>query len=104
MKPSRSGRSPESEIKGYLLATTPNFERSFNKLDVPTARRVTKKLRWLAAHSEMIAEPLRHLSSELAGLYKYRVGDYRILFWVDRARRVITLYTVKHRSIVYEEL
>ena len=34
----------------------------------------------------------------------YRVGDYRVLLWVDHSKRVITLHTVGHRSEVYRRL
>ncbi|MGH9431574.1 MAG: type II toxin-antitoxin system RelE family toxin [Terriglobia bacterium] len=88
----------------YQLATTPTFERAFRKLNAPIAQPVMKKLKWLSAHPEVIAEPLHSLPATLSGLYKYRIGDYRVLFWIDHSRRVITLYTVKHRSVVYKNL
>ena len=28
------------------------------------------------------------------GLHKYRVGDYRVLLWVDREAGVLTLYGI----------
>lgn len=33
--------------------------------------------------------------------YRLRVGVYRILYEVDDARRVVTIYRVKHRREVY---
>lgn len=104
MELSEPGRPTESEAEEYRLATTPNFERAFRKLDHPVAQRVQKKLRRLTAYPRMLAEPLRELPASLAGLHKYRVGDYRVLFWIDHSQRLITLYTVKHRSVVYKNL
>jgi mRNA-degrading endonuclease RelE of RelBE toxin-antitoxin system len=40
----------------------------------------------------------------LQGLQKYRIGDWRVLFWVDHQRQAITLYTVEHRSRIYKRL
>jgi len=37
-------------------------------------------------------------------LHKYRVGDYRVLLWVDPDAEVLTLYGVRHRSEVYDLL
>lgn len=104
MKPFEPSDPSESETEGYRLSTTPNFERAFRKLSAPIAQRVGKKLKWLATHPEMLAESLRGLPAALEGLHKYRVGDYRVLFWVDHPRQIITLYTVKHRSVVYKDL
>lgn len=41
---------------------------------------------------------------DLKGLQKYRIGDYRILLWVDHDKRVITIYGVEHRRSVYNDL
>jgi len=47
---------------------------------------------------------MKHLPRDLAGLHKYRIGDYRVLFWVSRSQRVLTLYGVEHRRSVYRDL
>ena len=88
----------------YRLETTLNFEREFGKLDRSVARRVMRKLDHIVAHPELIAQPLRNPPSNLEGIHKYRVGDYRVLLWVDHSKRVITLHTVGHRSEVYRRL
>lgn len=84
----------------YTLLTTPTFEYAFARLDGSVTRRITRKLKWLAAHPEVLSEPLRNLPPPLTDLFKYRIGDYRVLLWIDHANTTITLYTVKHRSIV----
>ncbi|MGD1100857.1 MAG: type II toxin-antitoxin system RelE/ParE family toxin [Terriglobia bacterium] len=88
----------------YKLTTTPTFERAVRSLDGTVAERINRKLKWLATHPELLSEPLRNLPPSLTGLFKYRIGDYRVLFWVDHAQQLITLYTVKHRSTVYKDL
>jgi len=44
------------------------------------------------------------LQRELDGLRKYRVRRFRIVYAIDRKRRVIRLMAVGHRRDVYEEL
>jgi mRNA interferase RelE/StbE len=85
----------------YRIETTPRFERDFNKLDPSITRRVMKKIDQLAAHPEIVTQHLRNLPPDLAGLHKYRVGDYRILLWVDHQVQVLTLHAVAHRSQIY---
>ena len=46
-------------------------------------------------------EPLQR---ELEGLRKYRVRRFRIVYALDRPRRIIRIVAVGHRRIVYEEL
>lgn len=88
----------------YRLETTPNFEREFKGLDPAVARRVSKKVDHLAAHPELISQPLRNPPPDLAGIYKYRIGDYRILLSVDHGNHLITLHAVGHRREIYRNL
>jgi len=46
-------------------------------------------------------EPLQR---ELEGLVKYRVKRYRIVYALDRKRKIIRILAVGHRRAVYEEL
>ncbi len=89
---------------GYRLETTPTFDRAFKRLEPATARQLTQKLQWLSGHPELVRQPVRYLPADLEGLQKYRIGDWRVLFWVDHANRMITLYTVEHRSKIYKQL
>jgi mRNA interferase RelE/StbE len=91
-----------SDVKGvYRIQATPRFERDFNKLDPSIGRRVMKKIDQLARHPEMVTQPLRNPPPDIAGIRRYRVGDYRILLWVDHGARVLTLHAVAHRSEIY---
>ena len=51
--------------------------RALEHLNPPIARRIVDRIRWLAEHFEEIKP--EHLHGELAGLYKLREGDYRII-------------------------
>jgi mRNA interferase RelE/StbE len=88
----------------YRVKTTPSFERDFRRLDPAVARRVMRKIDHLAAHPELVSQPLRNPPPDLARLHKYRVGDYRVLLWVDHRNQVITLHAVAHRSEIYRDL
>jgi len=88
----------------YGILTTPDFDRDLAKLDRQVAGRIAKKLEWLACHPDLLSQPLRNLPARLARLQKYRIGDYRVLLWVDHAERTIILYAVAHRSSIYRNL
>jgi mRNA interferase RelE/StbE len=88
----------------YRVETTPQFDDDLRRLDRATARRIIERIEWLARHPETLRFPLRHVPPDLKGLHKYRIGDYRILLWVDREREVLTLYGVAHRRLIYRHL
>lgn len=88
----------------YGILTTRDFDRDLRKLDRTMAKRIARKIEWLARHPELLAEPLQGLPPELTGLHKYRVGDYRILLWPDHSSRTLTLHAVGHRREIYRRL
>jgi mRNA interferase RelE/StbE len=52
-------------------------------------------------------EPRHHpniklLKGELSGYYRYRVGDYRVIYQIDEHSRLVTVVFIGHRSRVYE--
>lgn len=58
-----------------------------------------------AVESRLTTEPARYglrLRRSLAGLWKLRVGDYRLVYEVRPGR--ITIWAIRHRRQVYEEV
>ena len=88
----------------YRLETTRDFDRDFKGLDREIAKRILKKLEWLKQHPEVLHFQLKNPPKDLKGLQKYRIGDYRILFWVNHEKQTITLYGIEHRRSVYDNL
>ena len=52
------------------------------------------------ADDPSIGEPLH---GELAGRFKFRVRRYRVIFGVDRDKRLLNVIAVGHRRSIYEE-
>ncbi len=88
----------------YRVETTRHFDDDIRRLDRDIAIRIIERVEWLAQHPEALRFPLRHLPHDLKGLHKYKVGDYRILLWVNHTEGVLTLYGAAHRRFVYREL
>jgi mRNA interferase RelE/StbE len=76
-------------------------ERQLRKLDRTTQRRL---LDWLEDRIDGCKNP-RHfgeaLKGDLAGLWRYRVGDYRIICEIQDGRLLVLALAVGHRSEVY---
>ncbi len=50
----------------------------------------------LTTRPEVFGKPLRH---SLKGYRKLRVGDYRIIFRIERT--IVKVFAIQHRSVVY---
>ena len=43
------------------------------------------------------------LTGQWQGVFKLRVGDYRVLYTCDREKQKITVHFVRHRREVYKQ-
>ncbi len=78
-----------------------NANRQLKKLDSTVARRIVDQINWLAQHFEQLKpEPL---TGDLAGLFKYREGDYRIIYEPLHKEKVILVHEIGHRSEIYKK-
>ena len=73
--------------------------RDLARLDRQVARRVLERIRWLAANMGEI-KPIP-LTGDLAGLFKLRIGDYRVIYEIVRSDQMIVIHVIGHRSDVY---
>ncbi len=71
------------------------------KLDKPVGRRIVERIRWLAANLDSIHPEI--LTGDLAGFFKFRVGDYRILYEILDDEQTILIHAIDHRSRVYRK-
>lgn len=71
------------------------------RLDAEPRRRIRRKLEQIRADPHGYGKPL---GRGLAGLYKVRVGKYRIVYRVREAERLILLIAIAHREEIYERV
>ena len=83
---------------------------------VEYAKGVVKDLRCLPKNTrqkaleiiekELAADPHqgRPLTGTYKGLWKYRMGDYRIIYSIETARLVVFVLRIRHRKNVYHGL
>jgi mRNA interferase RelE/StbE len=83
----------------YQIRILDSAARELAQLDKQIARRLVKRIRWLAANIEAVKpDPL---SGDLAGLYKLRVGDYRVAYEILHSEQVIVVHLIGHRREIY---
>lgn len=83
----------------YTIRVDRAAEKDIRKRDRKTQLQIWDALQLLAE------DPYRQGVRQLAGSsneFRYRVGDYRILYTVDGKRLVIQVMRVRHRSSIYK--
>jgi len=71
------------------------------RLNKPVGRRIAERINWLAANLDNI-KPFP-LTGDLAGLYKLRIGDYRVVYEIIRVERTIIIHKIGHRRDIYRK-
>lgn len=68
----------------YEPAFHPDVAKDLSGLDRSIRQRILNKIQWLLEH----VEEIRHepLTAQWEGTYRLRVGDYRVVYGIDRTQ------------------
>lgn len=87
----------------WTVEISPFAWKQLAKLDRPVAARI---IGWLDDRIEGGKNP-RHfgeaLTGDLAGLWRYRIGDFRVVCEIHDARLVVLALSIGHRRDIYRK-
>ena len=81
----------------YNVLITETAQKDLKNLDNDTKKRILEKLKYL------LKDPIafsRKLVNSKTGEYRFRIGDYRIIFDIDDKN--IAILKIGHRKDIYE--
>jgi len=84
----------------YKFVFLSDAVKQLHSLDAVVARRILKKLQWIAK----LDNPLRHatlLRNSKIGDARFRIGDHRVVVIVDEKGKRIVIAAVGHRREIY---
>jgi mRNA interferase RelE/StbE len=83
----------------YRVAYKPSIMDDLGTIDKSMAQRLLDKTKWLASN----VANLRHesLHQDLPDLIQYAVGDWRILYSIDREEHVVHIHRIATRRELY---
>ena len=84
----------------YSLEFRPAARRALERIPSQDSRRILAKV------VQLVDNPVPHGSKKLAGTgwYRIRVGDYRVVYDVQRDQLLILVIRIGHRREVYRDL
>jgi mRNA interferase RelE/StbE len=88
-------------MASFKVVPKPSLEKDLRSLPKSIIVRVMKQI------EELATDPLPRKAIKLGGgedLYRVRVGDYRVVYGIDRAAKLLTIHYVRHRRDVYRRL
>lgn len=84
----------------WTIRVSDKAVRDLRKLDRQVARRIRDELSEIAGLDDPRSRG-KALVGNLAGLWRYRVGDYRVICDIEDEVLVVLVVGVAHRSEVY---
>lgn len=85
-----------------LVAYSESALKDLRALDKKVAERIVKKINFFSIQKDLFsfAKALKGLGE---GRYRFRIGDYRAIFKIDRNGRieVLMVLRIKHRREIY---
>ena len=85
----------------WRIELTASAEKSLFKPDRTAAKRITTFLRERVACADDPRSSGKPLAGQLAGLWRYRVGDYRVICQIEDGKLLILVVTIGHRGDIY---
>ncbi len=85
----------------YVISFSKTSFNQLLKLDRSVIEAIVDKLLRLARTVDLVSH--KALTGEWRGLYRLRVGDYRVIYSLDHLNRVVMVEIVGHRREVYDE-
>ncbi len=82
----------------YLLRFERRALEDTAKLNPDIAARLIDKLEWFASRNNPLEFAIRLQDSEI-GDYRFRIGDYRVIF--DVVKQIIIIRRIGHRRSIY---
>jgi len=88
-------------MASYKVIFKPSVEKDLRSLPRSVVMRIFKHI------DALKKDPFQRQSIKLAGaeqLYRVRIGDYRMIYGVDKDSRQVIVHYVRHRRDVYRQL
>ena len=85
----------------WKIEYSPESVRQLNNLDKPIRRRIFEYLDDRIKGGKNPRHFGEALAANLSGLWRYRVGDYRIICRIEDERVIVLVLAIGHRREVY---
>lgn len=85
----------------WTLQISETAKRQLKRLDRSTAKLVSRHLNRLILETDNPRQRGKPLTANFAGLWRYRVGDYRVICDIQDGELLVLVLQIAHRREVY---
>ena len=97
---SNSNENTEPNIDLYSVVVSLDAQEFFEAASASLQRKLDRCFEMLKIHP--CTHPnIKMLKGDLDGYYRYRVGDYRVVYYIDDEQKQVVVTIIAHRREVY---
>jgi len=85
----------------YEVVLSAQAQKNYASADQALAKKLARCFEQLE-QSPRYHPNIKPLKGDFAGYYRYRIGDYRVIYLVDDETNQVLVNTIAHRREVYE--
>lgn len=95
---------PEAEAsKWWRFGFANAFHRAVDCIDRKMQGRILQAIAEIATEPHKArGDTIKPLTGEMAGFWRYRIGDFRLIYYPDEATRTVTLCDFASRGTIYD--
>ena len=86
----------------FQIAQTKEFEKKIKKLDPKIYIKIKNIVYPQLKKNPLYGANIKKLKGELEGVYRYRLGNYRLFYIVDNEKVILIITTISHRQNAYK--
>ncbi|MEG4964118.1 MULTISPECIES: type II toxin-antitoxin system RelE/ParE family toxin [unclassified Microcoleus] len=96
----KSNENTDESLKFYSVVLSFDAQEFFEESSASLQRKLDRCFEMLKTDPRSHPN-IKQLKGELAGYYRYRVGDYRVVYDIDDEQKRVVVTVIAHRREVY---
>lgn len=86
----------------FKIAETNTFEKAKKKLNRKLYKKITQVVYPQLRDNPYFGVNIKKLKGEFEGLYRFRIGKYRLFYFIDDQKVIVFVIDLKHRKDAYK--
>jgi mRNA interferase RelE/StbE len=85
----------------FQIAQTKEFEKKIKKLDPKIYTKIKTIVYPQLKKNPFYGTNIKKLKGEYEGIYRYRLGNYRLFYIINNDKVIVIVTTISHRQSAY---
>ena len=81
----------------------PSAQKELEKMDKIWQKKIKKNFQMLSENPALIKNKIKKLKGKYKDYFRLRVGNYRIIFRVEKKKLIILVLRIAHRKEIYRD-